>query len=94
MHAPDDVSVFLRRIGELVRRAPVTCDAAASAADIARVMSREGVGSVLVLADGRPIGIVTDRDLRRKVVAEGRDARTAPASELQGGVTKKKRRKA
>jgi hypothetical protein len=37
-------------------------------------MSRQGVGSVIVVADGRPLGIVTDRDLRRKVVAEARDA--------------------
>ena len=45
-------------------------------------MSREGVGSVVVLADGRPIGIVTDRDLRRKVVADARDARTTLATDL------------
>jgi CBS domain-containing protein len=82
MRAPDDVSAFLRRIGELVARAPVSCDAGTTAADIARLMSREGVGSVLVLADGRAIGIVTDRDLRRKIVAAARDPRTTCASEL------------
>jgi CBS domain-containing protein len=82
MRAPDDLAGFLRRIEALVTRAPVTCDPATSAADIARLMSRAEVGSVLVLADDRPIGIVTDRDLRRKVVAEARDAATTPASDL------------
>ena len=82
MRAADDVSVFLRRIGELVTRAPVSCGPSTSAAEVAALMSQEGVGSVLVLADGKPIGIVTDRDLRRKVVAEARDARTTPATDL------------
>lgn len=82
MRAPDDVSAFLRRIGDLVARAPVSCDAATTAADIAQLMSREGVGSVLVLADGRPIGIVTDRDLRRKIVSDARDPRTTHASDV------------
>jgi CBS domain-containing protein len=82
MRASDDVSAFLRRVGELVTRAPVGCDASTSAAEIAQLMSREGVGSVLVGAAGLPIGIVTDRDLRRKVVAEARDPRTTPATAL------------
>jgi CBS domain-containing protein len=79
---PDDISAFVRRVGELVERAPITCEPGTSAADIARTMSREGVGSVVVLADGRPVGIVTDRDLRRKVVADARDARTTLATDL------------
>jgi CBS domain-containing protein len=33
-------------------------------------------------ADGRPVGIVTDRDLRRKVIAEARDPRTAVAGQI------------
>jgi CBS domain-containing protein len=76
----DDVSLFLRRVRDLVRRAPVTCDGAVPATVLARRMSDEGVGSVIVLdAAGAPAGIVTDRDLRRKIVAEGRDAAATPA---------------
>lgn len=82
MHAHDDASTFVRRVVDLVTRAAVTCAPNTSAADVARTMSREGVGSVIVLADGRPIGIVTDRDLRRKVVAEARDARATVARDL------------
>jgi CBS domain-containing protein len=82
MAAPDDVSALLRRVGDLVIRAAVSCDPATSAAEIAHLMSRQGVGSVVVLSDDRPVGIVTDRDLRRKIVGEGRDSRTTPASAL------------
>jgi CBS domain protein len=59
MPAPDDVSALLRRVGDLVARAAVTCGPATTAADIAHLMSRHGVGSVVVLADARPIGIIT-----------------------------------
>ncbi len=36
------------------------------------------MGSLVVVEDGRPIGIVTDRDLVVKVIAEGADAGTLP----------------
>lgn len=65
-------SAFRRPVRDLVRRAPVTCTPATSIADAARLMQAQGVGSVLVVGNGgAPLGIVTDRDLRGKVVAAG-----------------------
>jgi CBS domain-containing protein len=72
--ASADLPLFRHRVRDLVKRPLVTCGAAASAVDVARQLSRERVGSVVVVdGEGRPVGIVTDRDLRRRVVAEGRD---------------------
>jgi len=42
-------------------------------AEAAQVMKGEDVGSVPVVEDGRLVGIVTDRDIVTRVVAEGRD---------------------
>jgi CBS domain-containing protein len=42
----------------------------------ARAMRQQGVGTVLVLTDGMPIGLVTDRDITVRVLAEDRDPRT------------------
>ena len=68
---------------DLVKRPPVTCELGVSAVDVAQRLSSEGVGSVVVIGSaGDPIGIVTDRDLRRKVVAEGRDPATTPVSTI------------
>lgn len=80
---PGAGSMFARRVRDVVARAPVTCGAGESAREIARRLTRERVGSVVV-TDGaaRPLGIVTDRDLRGKVVAEGRDAATTPAAAI------------
>ena len=41
--------------------------------DVADEMDAHGVGSVIVVDDGRPIGIITDRDLVVRVIAPGRD---------------------
>jgi len=44
--------------------------------EAARTMSRGRISSLIVVDDhGNPAGIVTDRDLREKVVARGRDVR-------------------
>jgi CBS domain-containing protein len=60
----------------------VTCPASASAVEVARLLTREHVGSVIVVdAGGAPLGIVTDRDLREKVVAAGRDP-AGPVAEI------------
>jgi CBS domain-containing protein len=80
---PGELSLFHYRVRDLVRRAPVTCPVELGALELARLMSREQVGSVVIVdADGAAIGIVTDRDLRQKVVAEGRDPVTTRARDI------------
>jgi CBS domain-containing protein len=61
------------RLGDLVKRPAVRVDSGTLIRDAARVMSRENVSSVLVLRDGRLAGIVTDRDMTKRVLAEGLD---------------------
>jgi CBS domain-containing protein len=78
-----ELSLFLHRVRDLVRRPPVTCGPGTSAAEVARLLSRERVGSAIVIdGSGAPIGIATDRDLRGKVVAENRDPGTTTAAEI------------
>ncbi len=50
--------------------------------DVAQTMSAQHVGSVIVVEDHRPIGIITDRDIVTKVVAAGRDPKTVPVKEV------------
>jgi CBS domain-containing protein len=44
--------------------------------EAARLMKSEDVGALPIVEDGRIIGVVTDRDLSIRVVAEARDAET------------------
>jgi CBS domain-containing protein len=54
---------------DLVRRPPVICPPETTLRAAARTMHAQEVSSVLVRLDGDEFGIVTDRDLRSKVVA-------------------------
>jgi CBS domain-containing protein len=57
------------RLGDLARRELVQMDCDNSVAEVAAVMTEKGVSSILLSEDGRVAGILTDKDLRRRVVA-------------------------
>ncbi len=59
-------------IGPLVTRAVLTVEEDDSFSDAAVWMIERGVGSAVVLKDGTPTGIITDRDALR-VIARGTD---------------------
>jgi CBS domain-containing protein len=64
---------------------PVCCSVSDSATDAARVMAEHDVGPVPVVdsqASKRLVGIVTDRDLAVRVIAEGRSAKTTRLSDI------------
>ncbi|HET8538854.1 MAG TPA: DUF294 nucleotidyltransferase-like domain-containing protein [Anaeromyxobacter sp.] len=56
-------------VGELLRRPAVWVEATATVGEAARRMGEERISSVLVRGD--PPGIITDRDLRQKVLGAG-----------------------
>jgi len=58
----------------------VVAELAESVVDVARRMRDYRVGCVVVTRGASPIGILTDRDLALRVVAEGLDPRITPVS--------------
>ena len=62
------------QVQTLLRRPAVWIDAGASVGDAARLMTEQRISSVLVRGD--PPGILTDRDFRTKVLAQGLGAQT------------------
>ena len=56
---------------EAVRRSGVAVEADRTLRDAATVMEQAGVGALMVVEQGRPIGIVTDSDLVRRGLARG-----------------------
>ena len=59
------------QVRDLLKREPVLVDAGMSIHQAARRMSAENVSSVLVMCKQELCGIVTDKDLRHRVLAEG-----------------------
>ncbi len=59
---------------DLLKQEPVKVDAVVSIREAAQRMSTENVSSVLVMHDDKLCGIVTDKDLRQRVLADGLDS--------------------
>ena len=55
---------------------PVTLDSSATAVEAARAMRDSDIGAVIVLDGGTTCGIVTDRDIAIRAVADGDDPTT------------------
>lgn len=69
-------------IAKLIRRSVETVHPAASCVEAARVMRDAAVGSVIVAESGRPLGVVTDRDLAVRVIAAGLDPAAVSVREI------------
>jgi CBS domain-containing protein len=64
---------------EVMTKNPICCLPDAMATKVAQLMKRENIGSIPVIENEQAhklVGIVTDRDLAMKIVAEGLDARS------------------
>ncbi|HMA97881.1 MAG TPA: CBS domain-containing protein, partial [Wenzhouxiangella sp.] len=61
------------RLGELSLRAPVTGDPNRSISDIAALMSRHQISCMPLIEKENLVGIVTDRDLRNRVLGRSLD---------------------
>lgn len=62
---------------EQLDKAPIQIEQHVSIQAAAQMMSQHGVSSLIVTEDEHLIGIVTDRDLRNRVVAQGMDIQLA-----------------
>jgi CBS domain-containing protein len=56
---------------------PASVERSRPVADAARLMRDQNVGSLPVVEEGRLIGMITDRDIVVRLVAEGRDLESA-----------------
>jgi len=71
-------------VSQIMSREPETVAADAAVSDAARRMRDGGVGDVAVMDGERLVGILTDRDIAVRVVADGKDAST-PVREACSG---------
>jgi CBS domain-containing protein len=68
-------------VAKLIRTTAVTCEPMERIREVANRMTAAGATSAVVQASGRPFGIVTDRDIRTRIVAAGRPL-SAPVSSV------------
>jgi CBS domain-containing protein len=69
-------------IRDLMTENPTSCEPSTTVVEAAKVMANEDVGPVPVVQGGRVVGLVTDRDLVVRVLAEGRDPSSTTIGEI------------
>lgn len=75
-------TIDVRTVREVMSGTPETVTPETTLADAAKVMERADIGDVLIVDEtGQLRGIVTDRDIAIRAVAEGRDPNTTTVDE-------------
>ncbi|NOZ77178.1 MAG: CBS domain-containing protein [Euryarchaeota archaeon] len=66
----------MRTIGDVMARPVKTVPPGATIAEAAKLMKKNRIASLVVVDGERPVGIVTERDIAYKIMAEGKDPST------------------
>lgn len=72
----------MTQIRDVMTSNPTTCEPQASVVDAAKVMAQEDVGSIPTVEGDRLVGVVTDRDIVIRVVAEGREPQSVTVGDV------------
>jgi CBS domain-containing protein len=70
------------RVSDIMTEVPVTISPAASVDEVAHVMRENGISSLILVTNGKPVGIVTERDLVHRVLALGKDPKKLMAADI------------
>lgn len=69
-------------VSSVMTRDPACCRAETPLREVAQMMVDHDCGQIPVVdADGKPVGVVTDRDITVRVVAAGKDGAAATAAD-------------
>jgi CBS domain-containing protein len=73
------------KVKDVMTPAPIALEDSATVFEAARAMRDGDFGSIIVLKDGAVFGVVTDRDVVVRAVAEGRDMQAMTLTEICSG---------
>jgi len=74
-----------RRVTDAMTRDPRSVELETPVTEAATILRDENVGSLPVVKDGRVSGMVTDRDLAIRVLADGRDPGSTRVADVVSG---------
>jgi len=74
--------IAMTHVRDIMVRNVITIDYNKTAKDVALLMAERQVSSLVVIKDGNPIGLVTERDLTRKVLTTDRKSTDVQLSEI------------
>jgi CBS domain-containing protein len=71
-----------KKVRELMSEQPIKLSSSSPIIEAARRMRAANVGAIIVEDNGQPCGIVTDRDIAVRAVADGRDPESTRIAEI------------
>lgn len=75
-------SLVAKRIAEVMTKDPVAVHLDVALTEAAKIMRDHSIGGVLVTSDGHLCGMLTDRDIVVRAVAENRDPRRTTVGDV------------
>jgi CBS domain-containing protein len=78
----ETVAAKILEVGDVMTPEVITEDEATPITKISEEMEVSGIGSVVITSEGKPVGIVTDRDIALKVIMKDKEASKIKAKEI------------
>ncbi|MCJ7425161.1 CBS domain-containing protein [Candidatus Bathyarchaeota archaeon] len=70
------------KVGDVMVREVITVDENSTVKEAVSIMNEFQIGSLIVSEKGKAVGIVTERDFLRRVIAEAKNAETTKVKEI------------
>ena len=77
----DENKATLKTADVMVKKV-ITVDEKASVKEATNIMNQFEIGSIITTRKGKPIGIITERDILKRIVSEGRNATRTRVKEI------------
>jgi len=69
-------------VREVMTKNVMTIESSAPTKEAAEVMDKHDIGCLIVMNEGKPVGIVTERDMLKRVLLQFRDPRITRVSDI------------
>jgi len=70
------------QVRDIMQKNVITIDHDKSALDAAKLISEKDISFLVVIKDGKPIGVVTEKDFVRKIASNDKQASKIPLSDI------------
>ncbi len=70
------------KVGDIMTRDVITIEIGKTVREAVEIMNEKEIGCIVITKNEAPIGIVTERDVLKKIVVEGRDPQKTRVEEI------------
>ena len=74
--------MVVMRVSDIMVKTPITISPAMRVDEVAHLMREKKISSVILVTNGKPVGVVTERDLVHRVLAAGKEPGSLMAADI------------